>query len=515
MQQASKFVIVTLLIGVLHHIIGPIIASPVLRQSLPPQLTLSQSISRSTQNLSVLEETSVGTLLADLSALLSHVLPRGHEAEGGAPAPLSITLLRGAPYVAVDPRGALIVASRIDRESPTICPSPEAVPTNTNASVCILHVSVLVQTPPLVGQNGFSRPATMSIPIVVLDIDDNSPQFPVALLNAWILENEPINSVVLRAPTARDADAAPEHRAPVEYTLVGTDAHYFTLVHNADLDTLELRTAKAIDRELLANTTLTVYILAIPKGKEQQHQPNKNLESILNVSVLVVDVNEFDSKFVGLPTEPIHVPENAETGTEVWRVVARDADADGGPIEYRFGASADATVRRAFSLESASGRVLVARAQELDYERTREFHLPIEAIDAGGNVDDTLSKFQSRRTSVTSSRTATATLHIVLDNLNDNPPSVTLSIPSSIYASSMSGSFSTLAGHTLEIIEAVPIGTFLAAITVSDPDEQNGTLIHCALNGDRKDQQIFHLEFLEIGEVLFSTYFMDTCYITY
>ena len=501
MQQQLKFVIITLLIGVFHHIIGPIIASPVLQQSLPPQVTFSQLISRSTQNLSVLEEAPVGTLVADLSTLLSHALPRGHEAKLRAPAPLSLTLLRGAPYVAVDPRGALIVASRIDRENPTICPSPEAASQKENASACILHVSVLMQTPTLVGQNGFSRPTTVSFSIAVLDIDDNSPQFPVALLDAWILENVPINSVVLRAPIARDADAAPEHRSPVEYRLVGTDAHYFTLVQIADSDTLELRTAKAIDRELLANTTLTVYILATPKGKEQQHQQNQNLESMLNVSVVVLDVNEFDSEFVGLPTEPIHLPENTETGTEVWRVVARDADADGGPIEYRFGASADATARRVFSLESASGRVLVARAQELDYERTREFHLPIEAIDVsgvGGNVD-TLSKFQSQGTSDTSRRTATATLHIVLDNLNDNPPSVTLSIPSSIYASSMSGSFSTLAGHTLEISEAVPIGTFLAAITVSDQDEPNGTLIHCALNGDQKDQQIFHLEFLETG----------------
>lgn len=372
MQQQFVFSLITLLIGVFHRITEPSNALTIPKPSAPPHFLLSRSTL--SHNLSVLEEARVGTIVANLLTLLPNVLPQNREADGGAPAPLSLTLLRGAPYVALDQRGALVVASRIDREDPALCPPAETVSTKAATAVCSLPVSVLVQTH--IGQSGFSRPITVSFAITVLDIDDNSPQFTVNHMDAAIPENSPINSLVLRAPIAHDADSAPDHWTPVEYRLVGSDAHYFTFVHNASSDTLALHVAEPIDREQLASPTLKIYVLAVPQSKH--HQQNENLVSILNVSVVVIDANEFDLEFVELPTAPINLPENTETGTQVWRLAARDPDADGGPIEFRMGASADDSVRRAFRLESASGRILVANSQELDYERIHEFLLPVK-----------------------------------------------------------------------------------------------------------------------------------------
>ena len=99
-------------------------------------------------------------------------------------------------------------------------------------------------------------------------------------------------------------------------------------------------------------------------------------------------------------------------------------------------------------------------------------------------------------------RTATATFRIVLDNVNDNPPTLTLSTTSS---SSTVGTFDVFfnsSSQAIEVSEALPIGTILAAITVSDADEVDGAKIACGLEGDRIDHQIFHLEFLESGLML-------------
>ena len=195
-------------------------------------------------------------------------------------------------------------------------------------------------------------------------------------------ENVPVGSRVLRAPIARDADVSPEHQTPVDYTLVGADAHYFALVttRNGSAESLAIHTAKAIDREQFVNRTiLTMRIIASLRSIQQQ-QP----VSFLNVTVAVLDANEFDPEFVGLPAEPIHVSENTATGVEVWRVEARDTDSEAaGHLEYRLGATSSGAVRRAFAVESNSGRILVASAEELDYERTREFLLPIEVVDNG------------------------------------------------------------------------------------------------------------------------------------
>lgn len=521
MHQRTYIAPILLLFGVLYYRIS--LATPVLRPSDSLHSPLSQFTSA--QNLSVPEETPVGTQIADLSSVLSHVLPRDRQASGDREASagtLSLTLLQGSPYVALDARGALVVAGRIDREDSALCPQPVHQPAPpkkkaATATECTLQVSVLVQTHQSnagQSQSGSSRPAAVSFSIAVLDVDDNAPQFPLPHLRTSLHENTPVGSLVLRVPVARDADASSEHWTPVEYRLVGRDAHFFTFVQNASSDSLELIVAQAIDREQLPNATLTLSIMAIPRSKQRLDLPNQSAVSILNVSVTVLDVNEFDPEFVGIPDEPIHLSENAETGTEVWRVVARDADAEGGPLEYRLAAHASDPVRRAFRLESASGRLLVARSQELDFERTWEFVVPIEAIDASsagadGNTDNT-ANFQSRGISPVrpSRRTVAATLRVVLDNVNDNPPTVTISIPSSIrVSSSLRESFSKPSGHTLEISESAPIGTFLAAVTVSDLDESEGAGIVCDLISDTNARQNFQLEFLEEGQIFYNPYY--------
>ena len=452
-------------------------------------------------NLTVREESPAGTLIATLATLLSHRLHTKIRIE--APKPLSLTLLRGAPFVSLDSRMALVVASRIDRENPILCPPPTK-PINTTADTCTFLFSVLVQTTG--AKSGSSRPLTVTLPIEVLDIDDNIPQFPVARIDAFVLENVPVGSLVLSAPIARDADADIAHRTSVEYTLNGPNAQYFSVIHNhnSSIESLSVYTAKLIDREQLGtNPTLTVQILAT-SATRQQHllQSLQSTEqqplSMLTVNVSVIDVNEFDPVFVELPVEPIHLSENSETGTEVWRVEARDSDSDSEPIEFRFGAAASDSVRRAFSLDRVTGRILVASAQELDYERTREFILPIEAVDAPLAISATPTTLMSSRSFPLvsqSRRTATATIHIVLENMNDNPPIITLSIPSSMSTSELSGSNSKM----LAISEAVPIGTFLAAITAIDFDEIDGTKILCRLQCESIEEQVFHLDILEIG----------------
>lgn len=530
MQQRTRILIVALLICVFQTTRpSNCLRLPAQRPKpqAPTNSTITTRLSTSTsppaQNLRVHEESHVGTLVANFSVLMSSIQSRG-----SAVTPMSLTLLQEVPYFAIDATGALVVASRIDREDPALCPQlpplpppPPKVSTNaidTSTPTCTLLVSVLLQKSN--AQSGSSRPVSVSVPVTVLDVDDNVPQFPVPHLYASVAENAPIGSVVLRPPLARDADASAAHRTQVEYTLVGPDAYYFVLVHlhNTSRESLEMHIAKDIDRERLVNRTLSAQIRAFPKIKDNRPLPLGDAEreplSAVDVSVTVFDVNEFDPEFVDAPAEPIHLPENTETGTEVWQLQAIDADAEGGSIEYRLGALASDSARRAFRLESATGRLLVASSQELDFERTREFILPVEAIDSGvvGITPNSPNTLFSRDVPAFAPfrRTATATIHIVLDNLNDNHPVVTLSIPSISSSSTASDLESKSDGQTLAISEAIPIGTYLAAITVSDADEMNGTGIECELHVDESDKHIFHLDRLESGMIHWLFYYFPS-----
>lgn len=116
------------------------------------------------------------------------------------------------------------------------------------------------------------------------------------------------------------------------------------------------------------------------------------------------------SAIVTIPAEPNQTPtisdatftidENTVVDTEVGQVSATDPDGDAINYSINSGNSSGA-----FAINNTSGSITVANSSQLDFETTPSFSLEIQATDGKGG-------------------TASATITINLNNLNDNTPSI-------------------------------------------------------------------------------------------
>uniref|UniRef100_A0A8C3SY76 FAT atypical cadherin 4 n=1 Tax=Chelydra serpentina TaxID=8475 RepID=A0A8C3SY76_CHESE len=324
----------------------------------------------------------------------------------------------------IDKNGVLSIKQPLDRESQSF-------------------YSLVVQVHDMATLPASRYTSTTQVSIILLDVNDNPPSFISPKLT-YIPENTPIDTIVFRAQ-ATDPDSGPN--SYIEYTLLRPLGNKFSI---GTIDG-EVRLIGELDRESVANYTLTV--VATDKG-----QPC--LSSSTDVVVVVLDINDNNPLFAQ-KLYKVEVGENTLTGTDLTQVFATDGDeGTNGQVRYSI---ISGNTNNEFRIDSVTGVITVAKP--LDREKKPSYSLTVQSSDRGS-----------------SPRTDTATVSIVLMDVNDFIPTFELSP----YSVQVPENLGTLPNVILQV------SSFVFAVTVTDADSGPNAELHYSLMG--KNSEKFHID---------------------
>uniref|UniRef100_A0A672KSS1 Photoreceptor cadherin n=1 Tax=Sinocyclocheilus grahami TaxID=75366 RepID=A0A672KSS1_SINGR len=126
-----------------------------------------------------------------------------------------------------------------------------------------------------------------------------------------------------------------------------------------------------------------------------------------NVRVFITDANDEKPEFLNLPLV-VDVPEDAASGSSIYRVQAVDRDlGSGGSVTYYL----QSTPSTKFTIDGHSGALRIRSGESLDYEVSRTHFVTVVAKDGGGKYH---GKYQVM--------TSTAIITINVLDTQDSPP---------------------------------------------------------------------------------------------
>ncbi|NWI25741.1 PCDC2 protein, partial [Sula dactylatra] len=250
--------------------------------------------------------------------------------------------------------GALSVNEPIDREQ--LCELKSA---------CLLNYELVLENPLELYRMEFK----------VLDINDNSPSFPLSEYHINVPEFlSPGARFTL--PNAQDFD---EGTNSVQNYTLSPDEHFH----------LEMQTRG--DGSFQSGSKLLELVLQQPLDREQSALQQLVLTAVdggdppksgtAQISVRVVDTNDNPPAF-DRSTYTVSLLENAPPGTLVVKLNASDPDeGSNGDVVYSFGSYTPQKVRQLFSVDPHSGEVRVNGT--LDYEEASSYEIYVQATDQG------------------------------------------------------------------------------------------------------------------------------------
>uniref|UniRef100_A0A8C9VE66 Cadherin EGF LAG seven-pass G-type receptor 1 n=1 Tax=Scleropages formosus TaxID=113540 RepID=A0A8C9VE66_SCLFO len=212
--------------------------------------------------------------------------------------------------------------------------------------------------------NGIPQKSDMTyVEIIVLDANDNAPQFLRDVYQGTVFEDAPIYTSVLQI-SASDRDSGSNGR--LSYTFQGGDDGEgdFLIEPYSGI----IRTARKLDRENVAEYSLKAY--AVDKGVPP-------LRAAVDIRVSVQDINDNAPVFEKDELDVL-VEENSPVGSVVARITATDPDV--GPNAQIMYQIVEGNVPEVFQLDIFSGD-LVALV-DLDYETRTEYVIVVQATSA-------------------------------------------------------------------------------------------------------------------------------------
>ncbi|XP_051157574.1 fat-like cadherin-related tumor suppressor homolog [Leptopilina boulardi] len=220
--------------------------------------------------------------------------------------------------------------------------------------------------------------------ILVSDLNDNAPKFMMQSYSTTLPEDVEVGTLVTKVH-ATDDDIGINRK--IRYEFIDSANNHFRIATDSGIITL----AKPLDRETKAMYNVTIQ--AMDQGTPQ-------LISVASLVVNVQDINdnppEFTSKFYFA-----RVPEIDAIGTEVSRVLATSKDTGVNADVYY--SIIGGNEHKKFQINAQTG--VIAIAEQLDYERARDYFLTIQAVDGG------IPPLSNH-----------ATVNITVLDSNDNPP---------------------------------------------------------------------------------------------
>ncbi|XP_045572965.1 protocadherin alpha-10-like [Salmo salar] len=311
--------------------------------------------------------------------------------------------------------GILFVNERVDREE--ICP---------NARSCALHLEAIVNHPLSLHR----------VEINVMDINDNSPTFPVKEQVFDISE-----SVLLGARfslmSALDPDVG--SNGVKTYKLSPNECFSLEVQSGGEQSvSAELVLKKALDREKQA--VVKHVVTTADGGKPAQ---SGTLEIVVNV----LDINDNSPVFSSLLYK-VRVYKNAAPGTKILKLNATDLyEGPNGEVLYLFSRHGQENNLDTFSINPVSGDITVKGV--IDFEETAFYEIRAEARDKGQSAMGSHCK-----------------VLVEVVDVNDNIPEirVTSLLPT--------------------VREDIETGTAIALILVIDKDGGNNGKVNCRLMGE-------------------------------
>ncbi|NWS30330.1 PCDC2 protein, partial [Polioptila caerulea] len=253
--------------------------------------------------------------------------------------------------------GALSVNEPIDREQ--LCELK---------SVCLLNYELVLENPLELYRIEFK----------VLDINDNSPSFP---LSEYHINMPEFLSPGARftLPNAQDLDEGANSDPDVgtnsvQNYLLSPNRHFALDLKGFQSGSklLELVLQQPLDREQSATQQLV--LTAVDGGDPPR-------SGTAQISVRVVDTNDNPPAF-DRSTYTVSLLENSLPGTLVVKLNASDPDeGSNGDVIYSFGSYTPQKVRQLFSVDPHSGEVRVNGT--LDYEEASSYEIYVQATDQG------------------------------------------------------------------------------------------------------------------------------------
>ncbi|XP_065656896.1 cadherin-related tumor suppressor isoform X2 [Hydra vulgaris] len=247
----------------------------------------------------------------------------------------------------------------------------------------------------------------ITVPIKILDVNDNYPIFNEDGLHAEIQENvNGISDLVKLQATDQDIGSNAQILYSLQHDLFSIDSI-----------TGQVKVLRALDREEISQYNITV--VARDEGN-----PSLHTEAFLIVDVLDMDDNcpVFTSSYYKET-----VLENLPYGTSILQVTATDKDIEvNADLNYGILESND---RGAFKIDSVSGWITVENSDKVDREFSEVYHLLIKAgsTSCGYTESDNVSEEGELKNNYT-----VANVYITVTDINDNAP-IILNVEKKIY----------------------------------------------------------------------------------
>ncbi|KAM6162185.1 cadherin EGF LAG seven-pass G-type receptor 1 [Erethizon dorsatum] len=269
-----------------------------------------------------------------------------------------------------------------------------------------------------------------------------SPQFPLPSYQVSVPENEPAGTEVIEL-RAHDPDEGEAGRLSYQMEALFDERSNGYFLINAATGTVS--TARELDRE--TKDTHVLKVSAVDHGS-----PRRSAATYLTVTVS--DTNDHSPVFEQSEYRE-RVRENLEVGYEVLTIRATDGDAPSNAnMRYRLLEGAGGV----FEIDARSG--VVRTRAVVDREEAAEYQLLVEANDQGRNPGPL---------------SATATVHIVVEDENDNYPQ-----------------FSEKR-YVVQVPEDLAVNTPVLRVQATDRDQgQNAAIHYSIVSGNLKGQFYLH-----------------------
>ncbi|KAI5626827.1 protocadherin Fat 4, partial [Silurus asotus] len=268
------------------------------------------------------------------------------------------------------------------------------------------------------------KTAQKSLNLLVLDVNDNRPEFSQNPIELYLMENN-IPGASIFSVTASDRDV--NENAVISYSILrdwGEDRLPFLVLQ------------RPLDRERRAEHNLI--LTAFDGGS-----PHRS--GTLNITVIVLDVNDNRPMF----SQEIYtttLKENTPVGTVVLKLQANDNDYGiNGEVSFVFGGGKNQNAFDIFVIDNVTGEIKVKG--EVDFEKTNIYKLDIQASDGGQPPLTTESR-----------------VIIKILDVNDNQPCIEIT--------SLSNTVS----------EDTRPGTVISLISVSDRDTDVNGKVKCTIS---------------------------------
>uniref|UniRef100_H3CTF5 Cadherin-20 n=1 Tax=Tetraodon nigroviridis TaxID=99883 RepID=H3CTF5_TETNG len=320
------------------------------------------------------EMSQIGTSVIQVSATDADDPTYGNSAR------VVYSILEGQPYFSVDAKTGMLRVSLADMDRETR-----------------ENYTVVIQAKDMGGQLG-GLAGTTTVNVMLTDINDNPPMFDQRLYQMSIPETAPVGSVVGRI-WAKDRDIG--INAEMKYSIIDGDGRDTFDISTDPTNLFGIITVKKpLDFETKLSYTLKV------EGANTHVDPHVHhrgpFKDVTIVHVSVEDVDEpplFDS-----PAYLLELSEDAEIGTVVKTVSARDPDSANNTVRYSIERTSD--LDKYFYIDITSGALMTVRT--LDREEMSWHNITVLAMEMNNP-----------------SQIASASVAVKITDVNDNPPSLT------------------------------------------------------------------------------------------